>query len=102
MFLLRSFKVAFSALAANKLRSTLAVLGIVIGVASVIAMIAMGRGAQAKVEESITKMGVNLVFIYPGAVSKGISGAKTSTAETLTVDDCDTLAKIPHVSAVAP
>ncbi len=102
MFLLRSFKVALSALAANKLRSTLAVLGIVIGVASVIAMIAMGRGAQAKVEESITKMGVNLVFIYPGAVSKGISGAKTSTAETLTVEDCDVLAKLPHVSAVAP
>jgi len=102
MFLLRSFKVALSALAANKLRSTLAVLGIVIGVSAVIMMIAMGRGAQAKVEESITKMGVNLVFIYPGAVSKGISGAKTSTAETLTVEDCDTLAKIPHVSAVAP
>ena len=102
MFFLRAFKVALSALAANKLRSTLAVLGIVIGVAVVIMMNAMGRGAQAKIEEGITKMGVNLVFIYPGAVSKGISGAKTSTAETLTVEDCDALAKIPHVSAVAP
>ncbi|HLY09292.1 MAG TPA: ABC transporter permease [Planctomycetota bacterium] len=102
MFLLRAFQVALSAMAANKLRSTLAVLGIVIGVSAVIMMIAMGRGAQAKVEESITKMGVNLVFIYPGAVSKGSSGAKTSTAETLTVDDGDVLAKLPHVSAVAP
>jgi len=102
MFFLRAVKVALSALAANKLRSTLAVLGIVIGVSAVIMMIAMGRGAQAKVEESITKMGVNLVFIYPGAVSKGISGAKTSSAETLVVEDCDSLAKLPHVAAVAP
>jgi putative ABC transport system permease protein len=102
MFFLRAFKVAISALAANKLRSTLAVLGIVIGVSAVIMMIAMGRGAQAKVEESITKMGVNLVFVYPGSVSKGISGAKTATAETLTLDNVDVLAKIPHVAAVAP
>jgi len=102
MFFLRAFKVALSALAANKLRSTLAVLGIVIGVSAVIMMIAMGRGAQAKVEESITKMGVNLIFVYPGAVSRGASGARTTTAETLSVEDCDSVAKIPHVSAVAP
>jgi putative ABC transport system permease protein len=102
MYFLRAFRVALAALAANKLRSTLAVLGIVIGVSAVIMMIAMGRGAQAKVEESLTKMGVNLVFIWPGAVSKGSSGAKTATAETLTVDDCDSLAKLPHVAAVAP
>jgi putative ABC transport system permease protein len=102
MFFLRAFKVAISALAANKLRSTLAVLGIVIGVSAVIMMIAMGRGAQAKVEESITKMGVNLVFVYPGSVSKGISGAKTATAETLTLDNVDVIAKIAHVAAVAP
>jgi len=102
MFFLRAFKVALSALAANKLRSTLAVLGIVIGVSAVIMMIAMGRGAQAKVEESITKMGVNLIFVYPGAVSKGASGAKTSSAETLCLEDCDAVAKIAHVAAVAP
>jgi len=102
MFFLRAMKVALSALAANKLRSTLAVLGIVIGVSAVIMMIAMGRGAQAKVEESITKMGVNLVFVYPGQVSKGASGAKTMSAETLSLEDCDAVAKIPHVSAVAP
>src|SRR5262245_39441345 len=102
MFFLRAFKVALSALAANKLRSTLAVLGIVIGVMAVIMMVAMGRGAQAKVEEGITKMGVNLVFVYPGQVSKGASGARTSSAETLVVEDCDALAKIPHIAAVAP
>ncbi len=69
MFLLRSFKVAFSALDAKKLRSTLAVLGIVIGVASVIAMIAMGRGAQAKVEESITTgLALPITVYVPGCV----------------------------------
>jgi len=102
VFFLRSFKVALTALAANKLRSTLAVLGIVIGVSAVIMMIAMGKGAQAKVEESITKMGVNLIFVYPGQVSRGASGARTSQAETLTVEDCDAVAKLPHVAAVAP
>ncbi len=102
MLFIRSFKVALTALAANKLRSTLAVLGIVIGVSAVIMMIAMGKGAQAKIEESITKMGVNLVFVYPGQVSRGASGAKTSSAETLTIEDCDALAKLPHVAAVAP
>ena len=102
MFFLRAFKVALTALAANKLRSTLAVLGIVIGVSAVIMMIAMGKGAQAKVEESITKMGVNLIFVYPGAVSKGTSGARTQTAETLSLEDVDAVGKLPHVAAVAP
>jgi putative ABC transport system permease protein len=102
MFFLRAFKVALSALAANKLRSTLAVLGIVIGVGAVIAMVAMGKGAQVKIEEGITKMGVNMIFVYPGAVSKGASGAKTSSAETLCLEDCDAISKIVHVAAVAP
>jgi len=102
MFFLRAFKVALTALTANKLRSTLAVLGIIIGVAAVIMVVAMGRGAQAKVEDSITKMGVNMIFVYPGAVSKGASGAKTSSAETLCLEDCDAIARISHVAAVAP
>ncbi|HVE40896.1 MAG TPA: ABC transporter permease [Planctomycetota bacterium] len=102
MFFVRAFKVALTALSANKLRSTLAVLGIVIGVGAVIAMVAMGKGAQVKIEEGITKMGVNMIFVYPGAVSKGASGAKTSSAETLCLEDCDAIAKIEHVAAVAP
>jgi putative ABC transport system permease protein len=102
VFFIRSFKVALTALAANKLRSTLAVLGIVIGVMAVIMMVGMGKGAQAKVEEGITKMGVNLIFVYPGQVSRGASGAKTSSAETLVVEDCDAVARLPHIAAVAP
>ena len=102
MFFLRAFKIALSALGANKLRSTLAVLGIVIGVAAVITMVAMGKGAQVKIEEGIAKMGVNMVFVYPGAVSRGSSGARTSQAETLCLEDCDAIAKLSHVAAVAP
>jgi len=102
MYFLRSFKVALTALAANKLRSVLAVLGIVIGVSAVIMMIAMGKGAQAKVEESIAKMGVNLVFVWPGATAKAGSGAKSGQAETLTLEDGDALALLPHVAAMAP
>jgi putative ABC transport system permease protein len=100
--LLRAVRVALTALGANKLRSTLAVLGIVIGVSAVIMMVAMGRGAQAKVEETISKMGVNLVFVWPGMVSKGSGASKSGSAENLTLADCDEVAKIPHVAAVAP
>jgi putative ABC transport system permease protein len=102
MYFLRAFKVALTALAANKLRSVLAVLGIVIGVSAVIMMIGMGQGAQAKVEEGITKLGVNLIFIYPGYKGVGSSHAKTTTAETLSLEDCSILSDLPGVAQVAP
>ena len=102
MSFLRAFKVALSALAANTLRSVLAVLGIVIGVAAVIMVVALGQGAQARVEDSISKLGVNLIFVWPGTRSMGASAARTASAETLTIEDCDALANIEHVSVTAP
>jgi len=99
---LRSFKVALTALAANKLRSVLAVLGIVIGVMAVIMMVAMGKGAQARVHENFQKMGVNLVFVYPESTSRGSSSSRSSMAETLTVEDSEALAEIPNILNVAP
>jgi len=102
MYFLRAFKVALTALAANKLRSVLAVLGIVIGVAAVIMMVGMGRGAQASVEEGISKMGVNLVFVYPWYKGVGSSRARTSMAETLSVEDAAALAAMADVAQVAP
>jgi putative ABC transport system permease protein len=102
MSFVRAVKVALSALAANKMRSVLAVLGIVIGVAAVIMVVAMGKGAQAKVEDQISKLGVNLVFVWPGNRTTGGGAAKNSSAETLTIEDCDALAKLPHVSVTAP
>ncbi len=98
----RAIKVALSALGANKLRSTLAVLGIVIGVSAVIMMVAMGKGAQLKVEETISRMGVNLVFVWPGMVSKGSAASKSGSAETLTLEDVEALGALPHVAGVAP
>jgi len=102
MYFLRAFKVALAALAANKLRSVLAVLGIVIGVAAVIMVVAMGKGAQVRVEEMITRMGVNLVFVYPSSTGRGASSSRSYMAETLTVEDSEALAKLPHIIDVAP
>jgi putative ABC transport system permease protein len=102
MYFLRAFKVALGALAANKLRSFLSVLGIVIGVAAVIMMVAMGKGAQARVEEMIARMGVNLVFVYPSSTSQGASQSRGYIAETLSVEDSEALAQLPHIVDVAP
>ncbi|HEX7899432.1 MAG TPA: ABC transporter permease [Planctomycetota bacterium] len=102
MSFLRAIKVALTALAANKLRSVLAVLGIVIGVMAVIMVVALGKGAQARVEDSISKLGVNLIFVWPGTRSMGSSAAKTSSAETLTLEDCDALATLENVAVTAP
>jgi putative ABC transport system permease protein len=102
MDLFHAFKVALGALATNKLRSILAVLGIVIGVAAVIMVVAMGKGAQASVEETITSMGVNLVFVHPAMQARGAGSARSSQAETLTVEDAEALLKAPHIVNVAP
>jgi putative ABC transport system permease protein len=102
VYFIRAFKVALAALAANKMRSVLAVLGIVIGVAAVIMVVAMGKGAQARVQDMITRMGVNLVFVYPSSTGRGASSSRSYMAETLTVEDAEALAKLPHISDVAP
>jgi putative ABC transport system permease protein len=98
----RALKVALSALVANKMRSVLAVLGIVIGVAAVIIVVAFGKGAQAQVESTISKMGVNLIFVWPGNRSSGGGAARNTSSETLTLEDCDAVAQLPHVAVVAP
>ena len=102
MDFVRAFKVALGALAANPMRSVLAILGVVIGVAAVIMVVAMGKGAQARVEDMITRMGVNLVFVYPSNTSRGGSQARTSQAETLTVEDAEALGRLPCVTDFAP
>jgi putative ABC transport system permease protein len=102
MSFVRAFKVALTALAANKMRSVLAVLGIVIGVAAVIMVVALGKGAQASVEASISSMGVNLIFVWPGTKSAGASAARTASAETLSLEDCDAVANIKHVAVTTP
>ncbi|HWR00024.1 MAG TPA: ABC transporter permease, partial [Candidatus Methylomirabilis sp.] len=89
---------------ANKVRSGLTMLGIVIGIASVIAMLAIGQGAKAQIEANIQSIGSNLLLVMPGA-QRG-PGAFVSTgrgsAQTLTRDDANALKDVAGVAAVAP
>jgi putative ABC transport system permease protein len=92
---------ALESLNANKLRSMLTVLGIVIGVAAVIAMLSIGRGASASITSRIESMGTNLVYVSPGSTSQGGVQSASGSAGTLTLDDADALAELPNVEAVA-
>jgi putative ABC transport system permease protein len=97
-----SVPVALRALLANKLRAGLTMLGIIIGVAAVIALVAAGAGAQAQVAERFESLGSNLLVISPGFMSfRGVSrGAST---QSLTVDDVEAIAALAtSVAAIAP
>jgi putative ABC transport system permease protein len=84
---LETFRVALRALLRNKLRSFLTVLGIIIGVAAVIAMVAIGEGAKAKVEASFASMGSNLLIVMPGTTTAGGAHGGFGSMPTLTWDD---------------
>lgn len=93
----------YAALSANKVRSGLTILGIVIGIGSVIALVSIGQGATASIQSSIQSLGSNLLLITPGAqrtqgfgVSAGRGGAKS-----LTQDDADAIAQVANITAVA-
>lgn len=95
----------YAALSANKARSGLTVLGIVIGISSVIAMISIGQGAQSSIEANIQSIGANLVLVTPGAQrGAGVSvSAGRGSARTLTQADADAVAQnITLAKAVAP
>jgi len=99
MLLDEVFRVAFSSLRANKLRSLLTMLGIVIGVSSVIAMIALGNGAENAVNDRIKRLGTTVLWINPQRVNQGGIGAQ-QTAK-LTMDDVNLIEqKAQHVAGV--
>jgi putative ABC transport system permease protein len=105
MSVLESIRVALQGLAANKLRSSLTMLGIVIGVGAVIALLALGEGTQAAITEEIQGIGSNLIFITPGSEEGHGPGATRSVADTLTLADAEAIAapgSVPGVLAVAP
>ena len=81
MSLLMTIRIAFKALSRNKLRTVLTMLGMIIGVAAVIAMVALCTGAKTQIEEAIKAQGTNLITITPGSFSAGGArgGAGTST-----------------------
>ena len=98
-----SVRVALGSLVANKLRSGLTMLGIIIGVGAVIALVAAGAGAQAEVAERFESLGANMLTISPGAMSfRGVSFGSAS-AQSLTNDDVEAIAHLASsVSAIAP
>ena len=95
-------KVGLKAIARNKLRSALTALGIIIGVACVIAMIAVGQGSQAAIQAQISSLGTNFLMIFPGVATQ--SGARIFTGQsTITEDDVAAVrAECPAVAYVTP
>jgi putative ABC transport system permease protein len=87
---------------ANKLRSLLAMLGIIIGVMAVIAMLAIGAGAQKQITSRFEAMGTNLLFVRPAQKAAGGGAARTGSYENLVVEDALAIAQLPGVAAVSP
>ena len=96
-----SFIIAFESLASNKVRATLTMLGIIIGVAAVITMTAIGQGAKKAVTDQIATLGTNLLTIYPGATFSGGVSSGTGGSNKLTESDAEAMKKLPTISAVA-
>ena len=97
------FKIAFRALNNNKLRCFLTMLGIIIGVASVITMLAIGQGSKRSIREQISEMGSNMIMIHPGNMERGGVRQSADDMQTLKLDDytaiCD---ETEYVAAVSP
>jgi len=100
---LETLRVAWRALGRNKLRSFLTALGIVIGVGAVIAMVAIGDGAKARVEQSFAAMGSNMLIVMPGSTSSGGVQGGFGSMPTLTWDDLRAIqTEVPSVRYAAP
>ncbi len=101
--LFASLRIALRALMVNKMRSTLTILGIIIGVGAVIAMIAVGSGAKQRITEQISSMGSNLLMVMSGSSTSGGIRFGAGTVPTLTVDDAKAIvSEIPSVKYAAP
>lgn len=100
---LAALRSALRALAANKLRSVLTMLGIIIGVGAVITMIAVGKGATDRVQEQMKGLGSNIMLVLPGGVTAGGVRLGAQTGQGLTQDDALAIAvEIPEVQVAAP
>ena len=100
MNLMESVRIALRSLAANKLRSSLTMLGIIIGVAAVIALMGVGRGASAAIDSQINSMGTNLLFVSPGSTSSSGVRSAQGSAQTLTYEDALALNDPENLSAI--
>jgi putative ABC transport system permease protein len=103
MDILSTFRIALLALRTNALRSALTMLGIIIGVAAVIAMIAVGKGAQSRVEEQVRSLGANVMVVFPSSQNSGGVRSGSGGVQTLTEDDARAVAlEVPEVMFAAP
>ncbi len=100
---LATFSLALRALQRNKMRSTLTMLGIVIGVGAVVAMVGIGNGAKSQVEAQIATLGQNVILIFPGSFATGGVQSGAGGVGTLKLDDAKAIAaEVPDVLAVSP
>ncbi len=93
---------ALQALSTNRLRTSLTMLGVIIGVCAVVVMLAVGRGTQSLVNQSIATMGSNLLVVFPGSQTSGGVRFGAGAAQTLTVGDATAIESVPNVVRVAP
>ena len=96
---LESFRMSVQAIVAHKIRSLLTMLGIIIGIASVVSVVALGKGAQDKILSDISSIGTNTISIYPG---EGVGDRRSGRIKTLTVADSDAIAQQSYVTSATP
>jgi putative ABC transport system permease protein len=101
MSIFMTLRVAFKALGRNKLRTALTMLGMIIGVAAVISMVALGSGAQAAIEEQIRGAGTNMITIFPGAANMGGVKQGAGSSSRLVPADAGALRQLPDVDYVS-
>src|SRR4051812_22328354 len=99
--LIEVLRIAFASLRANKLRSALTMLGIIIGIGSVIAMVALGTGAKQSVQERIAKLGTTLLQVNPQRIAQG--GVQVENAKRMTMDDVSLIeARATRITEIQP
>src|SRR6186713_81562 len=101
MSLMMTLRIAFKALGRNKMRTALTMLGMIIGVAAVIAMVALGSGAQATIEEQVKAQGTTLITIRSGSVTTGAARGGAGTSTRLSEADAQAIRDLPNVAYVA-
>ena len=102
MNILELVRLAFARLAVSRLRAALTMLGIIIGVASVIALVAVGNGATSGITRQLESLGTNLLTVNPGSTTSGLVRGAAGSATSLTVADASAIAALAGVGAVAP
>jgi putative ABC transport system permease protein len=101
--ILATVRIALRALRRNKMRTALTMLGMIIGVAAVIAMVGIGQGAKAQVESQIASMGQNVIIIFSGSVTRSGIHTGWGSAGTLTIEDAEAIQReVPGVIGVSP